>query len=180
MCWCRQEKRRRQERCNERTKGDNGLTYRAVIATALLGPDRPRGSDSPRVLIFAYARCPRFFARTYHRASSSMRPRYPPNEKYERFHKAPRRLQALRYYSAVLQPSISVASPGEKHRSFRSTSVFFLLVLWHIEWWCTRALCMARYSRIFTPLIRSVSEIREEEYMQYIAEAESSCKNDPT
>lgn len=44
--WC-EEERWRQEGRNERTKGDNGLTYRAVIATALLGPGRPQGSDLP-------------------------------------------------------------------------------------------------------------------------------------
>lgn len=60
-------------------KGDNGLTYRAVIATASLGPDRrPQDSAriSPRILISAYARCPRFFIKLI-TAPSSMKPRYP-------------------------------------------------------------------------------------------------------
>lgn len=131
----------RQEGCNEETKGDNSLTYRAVIATALLGPDRPRDSDLPllppfhlfqpsRTYLRPRLQRPRFFARLII-APNSMIPRYPllplSNEKYERFHKASRRLQTFQYHPRCYNHR-SVSEPRWKHcSSFRSTSIFSLV-----------------------------------------------------
>lgn len=109
--WC-EEERWRQEGRNERTKGDNGLTYRAVIATASLGPDR-RPQDSADLPSYTYLRLrsmSSFLRRTYHRTELN-EATISPNEKYERFHKAPRRPQALRYDARRCYNHRSVSKP---------------------------------------------------------------------
>jgi len=64
-----------------------------------------RVAISPRILISRLCSMSSFL-RTYHHTEFN-ETMISPNEKYERFHKAPRRPQALQCYSTVLQPSIS-------------------------------------------------------------------------
>lgn len=65
-----------------------------------------RVAISPRILISRLRSMSSFLRWTYHRTEFN-ETTISPNEKYERFHKAPRRPQALQCYSTVLRPSIN-------------------------------------------------------------------------
>lgn len=87
-----------------------------------------RIADLPSYTYLRLCSMSSFLRRTYHRAEFN-EATISPNEKYERFHKAPRRSQVLR--SAMVLDRCynhrSVSKPRWKHYgSFRSTWVFFL------------------------------------------------------
>lgn len=117
------------------------------------------GWQSPlqRILISAYARCPRFWAGLI-TAPSSMRTAISSNEKYERFHKASLGSQALQRYLTMLQPSISERITGE------SAAALFIICTWDFFFVLplginrhTRSF-MRRYSHRIMPHRRSLSK----------------------
>lgn len=82
-----------------------------------------RVAISPRILISRLRSMSSFLRRTYHRAEFNETMIFP-NEKYERFHKAPRRPQALQCYSTMLQPSISQRTSVKALRLLSSSFLF--------------------------------------------------------
>lgn len=95
-----------------------------------------------------------FLRRTYHRTEFN-EGTISPNEKYERFHKAPRRPQALRYGARPCYNHRSASKPRWKHYgSFRSTWVFFLASNDAL------AVLVCRYSHVLFWLVCNRNRIR--------------------